>query len=742
MGTEKKQDTVLKPGTIFEKYTIEKLLGRGGMGAVYLVRHNVLDSLFALKVLFPDVAEQNKQFVDRFIREAKLACKIRHPNLIAVHDAGKNSDNGMYYIVMDYVSGGSVRDLLKREPQLYPQDALRIITQIAGALVAAHAHHMVHRDIKPDNIMFSEDGTAKLADLGIAKSTDEQDTMLTMASSVFGTPAYMSPEQAMDSSKVDSRADIYSLGIVFYEMLAGQRPYRGESTIQILSQVVADADVPDIRTVCPETPSDLAELISAMTAKKLSKRIPDPEILLQRLKTIHIPNSPPQARAERFVSKGADITLVTQVKHGGKNNEETAPARASAEAVSNERENSADVTMQTLIKHPGQQEPSPRTTVSTSSPAETDEDGVDSGFANEEEQASVDMPDRTIPTLIKKRREAEKNLLSDSIRTNNSAAGTNETSFRQDNTASESEKSPETVLRQEQIPPEPERQQVERDNSNSPFKQKKTIWLICAGLGIIIIFCLSYFLPKSEKKTEGIPPAPSAAKTQTPIVSVPSTTAKKTDSEPSAANVKTTDGIEVLPREEGKASASPASENVKARNSTTTPSKPKLAYTPGASSATTEIESDPLSRNQIVLLAGDSEYTRSLKKMLSQTFGTEKTAFRLAESMGGYKDELKAVIRSSPSVVVIGFTDKYAEDRISKATYENIIRYHADLLRDNAIPFLFILSQEDEDNRQQHFFNEAVEELCKLKSIPLLKHDKQFESNLKKLIKEIMVQPN
>ena len=192
------RDEILKPGTVFEKYTIEKQLGRGGMGAVYLVRHNVLDSFFALKVLFPDIASKNKQFVKRFIREAKLACKIKHPNLITVHDAGCNPDNGMYYIVMDYVAGGSVRELLKRMYRLPPERALQIITQVTAALVAAYSHHMVHRDIKPDNIMFAADGTVKLADLGIAKSMDERDTMLTMASAVFGTPAYMSPEQAKE----------------------------------------------------------------------------------------------------------------------------------------------------------------------------------------------------------------------------------------------------------------------------------------------------------------------------------------------------------------------------------------------------------------------------------------------------------------------------------------------------------------------------------------------------------------
>ena len=222
MKWKKSEPDVLKPGDIFEKYTVEKLLGRGGMGAVYLVRHNILDSLFALKVLFPEVASKNRQFVDRFIREAKLACKIKHPNLIAVHDAGKNPENGMYYIIMDYASGGSVRDLLKRTGHISPIQAVQIIRQVASALETARKHNMVHRDIKPDNIMFTSDGSAKLADLGIAKSTDEQDTMLTMEASVFGTPAYMSPEQAMDSSKVDCRADIYSLGIVFYEMLSGR----------------------------------------------------------------------------------------------------------------------------------------------------------------------------------------------------------------------------------------------------------------------------------------------------------------------------------------------------------------------------------------------------------------------------------------------------------------------------------------------------------------------------------------
>ena len=329
---------MLKPGGVFEKYRVEKLLGKGGMGAVYLVRHNVLDSLFASKVLFPNVAAKNKQFVDRFIREARLACKIKHPNLISVHDAGKNSENGMYYIIMDYVSGGSVRDLLKKIGLFSPKQAVSIIRQIASALETAQKHDMVHRDIKPDNIMFSSDGIAKLADLGIAKSTNDQDTMLTMEASVFGTPAYMSPEQAMDSRKVDCRADIYSLGIVFYEMLSGQRPYQGNNTIEILSQVVRDEDIPDIRTLVPSIPADLAELLNQMCAKNIQKRIQSPSELLKRLEKI-IPTIEGNACPDKTVpSEETEITLPTIIHTPKTNGNKTLTETA----------NSPDVTMPTM----------------------------------------------------------------------------------------------------------------------------------------------------------------------------------------------------------------------------------------------------------------------------------------------------------------------------------------------------------------------------------------------------------
>ncbi len=295
MASEK--ETILPVGSVFEKYRIEALLGKGGMGEVYLLRHQVLDSLFALKILFPEVAQRNRKFVDRFIREAKLAAKIQHPNLVAVYDTGQHAETGIYYIIMEYVSGGSVRELLKREGKLTEKRALEITAQVTEALVAANTHHMVHRDIKPDNIMFTHEGVAKLADLGIAKSTGDKDTQLTVDVSVFGTPAYMSPEQALDSRMVDSRSDIYSLGIVLYEMLTGNKPFTGKTSIEILAQVLREVEIQDVRTSNPAVSSQTAELISCMVAKKMENRPGTPSELLARIRAI-LENkpSPPSRR--------------------------------------------------------------------------------------------------------------------------------------------------------------------------------------------------------------------------------------------------------------------------------------------------------------------------------------------------------------------------------------------------------------------------------------------------------------
>ena len=255
---------MLSAGSKFGKYTVVRTLGKGGMGAVYLVRHDVLDAYFALKVLAADVAARNAQFIPRFLREAKLCCRIRHPKLVSVHDAGR-----------DEATGG---------PLDRPR-ALKIMRELASALVTASEFDLVHRDIKPENIMFGPSGEAKLADLGIAKAADDS-TLVTMENAVFGTPAYMSPEQAYDSGKVDARADIYSLGIVFFEMLSGRRPYDGSSSMNIIAKVLSREPVPDVRSFAPDVPEDIAAVVRDMCVKDASKRIPTARALLARLDEI------------------------------------------------------------------------------------------------------------------------------------------------------------------------------------------------------------------------------------------------------------------------------------------------------------------------------------------------------------------------------------------------------------------------------------------------------------------------
>ena len=277
---------MFSPGDTFGRYSVEKMLGKGGMGAVYLVRHTVLDTEFALKILFPEVAEKKKEFVVRFIREAKLACRIRHPNLIGVHDAGQDEKTGMYYLVMDYVSGGSLRERLRAQGRLPVPETVEIVRQVASALVAARKHGMVHRDIKPENIMFSGDGSVKLADLGIAKSSGDQDTLVTVAAAVFGTPSYMSPEQARDSGKVDCRADLWSLGVVFFELLCGQRPIQGKALVEIVTSLLSNDPMPDVRTINPAVPEKVAVLVAALLQKDVQKRMATPEDLVAALSAV------------------------------------------------------------------------------------------------------------------------------------------------------------------------------------------------------------------------------------------------------------------------------------------------------------------------------------------------------------------------------------------------------------------------------------------------------------------------
>ena len=278
---------LLAPGDLFGDYTVEKLLGKGGMGAVYLVR-SADGERYAVKVMFPEMGKKRDDYRERFLREGEFARKIRHPNLIAVYEVRVDPSTGLNYIVMEYAPGGSLRDRLDKNGRYEIAEAVEVIRQIAYGLAAAHQHGVIHRDIKPDNILFAADGTPKLADLGVAKFTDDtRTTTMTAAGEVVGTPAYMAPEQMMNAHKVDSRADIYALGVVFYEMLVGKRPNEQDTFMQLLAKAVKGIPIPSVRKMRPEVSASLVQVINVMCAIRASDRFDSSQKLIdvfERLK--------------------------------------------------------------------------------------------------------------------------------------------------------------------------------------------------------------------------------------------------------------------------------------------------------------------------------------------------------------------------------------------------------------------------------------------------------------------------
>jgi serine/threonine-protein kinase len=207
----------------FPQLEILELLGQGGMGAVYKARQKQLDRVVALKILPPEVGE-TEAFAERFTREARSLAKLNHPRIVTVFDFGHTED-GLYYFVMEFVDGTDLRHVIQAG-ELEPSEALAIVPQICEALQFAHEEGIVHRDIKPENILIDKKGRVKIADFGLARLLDRPTTAftLTQAGQRMGTPHYMAPEQIQGAHEVDHRSDIYSLGVVFYEMLTGQLP--------------------------------------------------------------------------------------------------------------------------------------------------------------------------------------------------------------------------------------------------------------------------------------------------------------------------------------------------------------------------------------------------------------------------------------------------------------------------------------------------------------------------------------
>jgi len=262
---------ILSPGDVLGHYRMEKGIGSGGMGEVYLAVNINLNIRRAVKILKPEIAAANPVFAERFIQEARLATQLQHENIVNVLDVAYSREFNLRYIVMEYVDGGNIRSMLKMFGAINERKALEMVLALCGVLRRAEELHMVHRDIKPENIMLTRSGTVKLADFGIAKSLESEESQLTMMNSLVGTPAYIAPEQARDARSVDIRADIYSLGVVLYEMLTGTKCFTGKTSTEILEKVFCDIEH-NPREINKSVSTEAARLVMRMMARDPGRR--------------------------------------------------------------------------------------------------------------------------------------------------------------------------------------------------------------------------------------------------------------------------------------------------------------------------------------------------------------------------------------------------------------------------------------------------------------------------------------
>jgi chemotaxis response regulator CheB/predicted Ser/Thr protein kinase len=260
------------------KYKILKLLGRGGMGAVYQAHHTMLEKTVCLKVLSPACTATGPKAIERFLQEARAIAKLEHPNIVKVYDI--EQVNNLYFIVMEYIQGKTLSQLLEEKDAFGVRDTVNISIKIAQALDAAHRQRLIHRDVKSANIMVSETGEVKLTDFGLAISVDRS-SKISSSNEIWGTPSYLSPE-TINGDPVDHRTDIYSLGIVVFEMLIGEPPYTGTNPITVLRQHL-EAPVPSISQLRPDVPVELEKIIVKMLAKQPQERVQSAEALIALL---------------------------------------------------------------------------------------------------------------------------------------------------------------------------------------------------------------------------------------------------------------------------------------------------------------------------------------------------------------------------------------------------------------------------------------------------------------------------
>ncbi len=254
--------------TIAERYELEEVVGQGGMSTVYKAHDSLLERNVALKVLHQQYNE-DEDFVERFKREARSVAQLQHPNIVTVIDRGEEA--GRQYIVFEFIDGENLKELVVRKGRLDLRDALEIALEVARGLAFAHDHGLVHRDVKPQNVLLNGDGRAKVTDFGIARSLDV-DHGMTQTGTILGTSNYIAPEQA-SGQPVDAHTDVYSLGIVLYEMLTGELPFPGESFVAVAMKHIQEP-APNVLDVRGDVPLHVAEMIDRALEKDPEHRFP------------------------------------------------------------------------------------------------------------------------------------------------------------------------------------------------------------------------------------------------------------------------------------------------------------------------------------------------------------------------------------------------------------------------------------------------------------------------------------
>jgi len=299
---------VMKGQKISDRYQIIKSIGEGGMANVYLAYDTILDRNVAVKVLRGDLANDEK-FVRRFQREALSASSLSNPNIVEVYDVGE--DNGEYYIVMEYIEGKHLKNLIKKRGKLSVSEAVDIVMQITDGLSVAHDSYIIHRDIKPQNIMVLENGLVKITDFGIAMAMNS--TQLTQTNSVMGSVHYLPPEQASGKGST-LQSDIYSIGILFYELLTGKLPFKGENAVEIALKHLKEP-LPNISEEIPNIPQSVENIIIKATAKNPKNRYADAREMHEDLKTCLEPARVNEAKIKlKYQELSDDTKMIKPVK--------------------------------------------------------------------------------------------------------------------------------------------------------------------------------------------------------------------------------------------------------------------------------------------------------------------------------------------------------------------------------------------------------------------------------------------